>query len=50
MGIKQLKYFCEVVDVGDKNVASKNLFVAPTPIKFTDCSVSGVVVNQNTRR
>ncbi len=50
MGIKQPKYFCEVVDVGGKSAASKNLFVAPTPIKFTDCSVSGVVVNQNMKR
>ena len=34
MNIKQLKYFCEVVDAGGVNAASANLFVAPTAISM----------------
>lgn len=34
MNIKQLRYFCEVVDAGNANIAAKNLFVAPTAISM----------------
>lgn len=34
MNIKQLRYFCEVVDAGNANIAARNLFVAPTAISM----------------
>lgn len=34
MNIKQLRYFCEVVDAGNANIAAKHLFVAPTAISM----------------
>lgn len=34
MNIRQLRYFCEVVDAGNANIAAKNLFVAPTAISM----------------
>lgn len=34
MNIKQLRYFCEVVEARNANLAAKNLFVAPTAISM----------------
>lgn len=41
MNIKQLKYFCEVVDAGGVNAASANLFVAPTAISMQISQLEG---------
>ncbi len=41
MNIKQLKYFCEVVDAGGVNAASVNLFVAPTAISMQISQLEG---------
>jgi DNA-binding transcriptional LysR family regulator len=41
MNIKQLKYFCEVVDAGGVNAASSNLFVAPTAISMQISQLEG---------
>jgi DNA-binding transcriptional LysR family regulator len=41
MNIKQLKYFCEVVDSGGVNAASANLFVAPTAISMQVSQLEG---------
>ena len=41
MNIKQLKYFCEVVDAGGVNAASANLFVAPTAISMQVSQLEG---------
>ena len=34
MNLRQLKYFCEVVDSGNANAAAQKLFVAPTAISM----------------
>jgi DNA-binding transcriptional LysR family regulator len=34
MNLKQLKYFCEVVDTGNARIAAEKLFVAPTAISM----------------
>jgi LysR family transcriptional regulator, benzoate and cis,cis-muconate-responsive activator of ben and cat genes len=34
MNLKQLKYFCEVVDAGNARIAAEKLFVAPTAISM----------------
>lgn len=34
MNIKQLRYFCEVVEAGNANLAAQKLFVAPTAISM----------------
>ena len=34
MNLKQLRYFCEVVDMGSARAAAENLFVAPTAISM----------------
>ena len=41
MNIKQLRYFCEVVDAGGVNAASANLFVAPTAISMQISQLEG---------
>jgi len=41
MNIKQLRYFCEVVDAGGVNAASSNLFVAPTAISMQISQLEG---------
>jgi DNA-binding transcriptional LysR family regulator len=53
MNIKQLKYFCEVVDAGGVNAASANLFVAPTAISMQisqlEGDLSGKLFDRSTR-
>jgi DNA-binding transcriptional LysR family regulator len=53
MNIKQLKYFCEVVDAGGVNAASTNLFVAPTAISMQisqlESDLNGKLFDRSTR-
>jgi DNA-binding transcriptional LysR family regulator len=53
MNIKQLKYFCEVVDAGGVNAASANLFVAPTAISMQisqlENDLNGKLFDRSTR-
>jgi DNA-binding transcriptional LysR family regulator len=53
MNIKQLKYFCEVVDAGGVNAASTNLFVAPTAISMQisqlERDLNGKLFDRSTR-
>ena len=34
MNLRQLRYFCEVVDAGNARAAAEKLFVAPTAISM----------------
>lgn len=53
MNIKQLKYFCEVVDAGGVNAASANLFIAPTAISMQisqlESTLNGKLFDRSTR-
>lgn len=53
LNLKQLRYFCEVVNAGNARAAADNLFVAPTAISMQlsalEESLGGLLFNRSTR-